>query len=327
MVDHTLAPADLVAYQGAVWLADGPTLRPLSGGEATLQMDQPIVAAAARGDQLALGLHDGSVRVLRRDGSARAELSGAAPAGAALSIAFEDDDTLLIARASLRHGRAEFARSLLERDCSGSVVRWHIGQAATALVADKLAYAYGVAPAAGGQTLIAESWRHDVLQVNPYGHNTSLLDDLPAYPSRLAPSRRGGWWLSCFCARFQLLEFVLRERRYREEMMRHIEPAYWVAPKLRAGQDWREPLQGAGIQQMGVRKPWAPPQSYGLVVYLDAELRPRASLHSRTDGNYHGVVAVAEAANGDLHALSAGAQAVLKVGSQTIDSLLDGTST
>lgn len=326
VVAHAAAPTDLVAHQDRIWLADGSALLQADGnGRKAIQLHQPIVAAAAsQEDQLALGLEDGTARVLRKDGSVRAELRDV---GVAAALAFEDEDTLLIARASARHGRADFARSLLEKDRSGSVARWRIGEAATALVADRLAYAFGVASAAGGQTIIAESWRHHLLQVNPYGHNSSLLADLPAYPSRLIPSQRGGWWLTCFCARFQLLEFVLRERRYREEMMRSVEPAFWIAPKLRSGQDWREPLQGAGIQQMGVRKPWAPPQSYGLVVYLDAEFRPRASLHSRTDGMRHGVVAVAEAANGDLYALSAGTRAVLKLRSDTLTSLLEGALT
>ena len=86
-------------------------------------------------------------------------------------------------------------------------------------------------------------------------------------------------------------------------------------------------VQGAGIQQMGVRKPWAPPRSYGLVIYLDAEFRPRASLHSRADGIHHGIVAAAEAANGDLYVLSAGAQAVLKIRSETLASLMEGNLT
>ena len=51
-------------------------------------------------------------------------------------------------------------------------------------------------------------------------------------------------------------------------MMAEIEPTYWIAPRLRSGQSFKEPMQGAHIKTMGVIKPWAPPRSYGLVVRL-----------------------------------------------------------
>ena len=45
---------------------------------------------------------------------------------------------------------------------------------------------------------------------------------------------------------------------------------------------------------MGVIKPWAPPRSYGLVIRLERHGAPLYSLHSRVDGNNHGVVAAIE---------------------------------
>ena len=45
---------------------------------------------------------------------------------------------------------------------------------------------------------------------------------------------------------------------------------------------------------MGILKPWAPPRSYGLVIRLDADGQPLYSLHSRVDGDNHGVVAAVE---------------------------------
>ena len=49
---------------------------------------------------------------------------------------------------------------------------------------------------------------------------------------------------------------------------------------------------------MGIHKPWSPSRSYGLVVKLDAQLRPVASFHSRANGRRHGVTAVAEVTAG-----------------------------
>ena len=100
-----------------------------------------------------------------------------------------------------------------------------------------------------------------------------MLDHLPVYPSRLSPASAGGFWLTAFAARTQLVEFVLRENAYRRRMMAEIDPEYWIAPKLKSGQSFLEPMQGAHIKTMGVVKPWAPPRSYGLVIRLDAERR------------------------------------------------------
>src|SRR5690606_2449756 len=94
--------------------------------------------------------------------------------------------------------------------------------------------------------------------------------------------------------------------------LRTIEPKYWIAPSLRAGSDFREALQQGEVRQMGVLKPWAPPRSYGLVIRLDAQLRPILSLHSRPGGRHHGVTAAVE--HGDaLIVFSKGAGRLLKL--------------
>src|SRR5260370_17173572 len=77
-------------------------------------------------------------------------------------------------------------------------------------------------------------------------------------------------------------------------MMPEIDPEYWIAPKLKSGQSFLEPMQGAHIKTMGVVKPWAPPRSYGLVIRLDADGVPLYAVHSRVDGVNHGVVAAVE---------------------------------
>ena len=94
--------------------------------------------------------------------------------------------------------------------------------------------------------------------------------------------------------RTKLVEFVLQEDQYRQAMMAQIEPRYWVVPALAALDDHWEPLQGGGIKQLGISKPWAPPRSYGLVVRLDPDLEPVASLHSRANARRHGVTGVLE---------------------------------
>jgi hypothetical protein len=139
-----------------------------------------------------------------------------------------------------------------------------------------------------------------------------VLGHLPVYPSRLSPAESGGFWLTAFTARTQLVEFVLRENAYRRRMMTEIEPEYWIAPKLKSGQSFLEPMQGAHIKTMGVVKPWAPPRSYGLVIRLDADGVPLYALHSRVDGVNHGVVAAVEM-NGALFAMAKGPGRLLRM--------------
>jgi hypothetical protein len=169
-----------------------------------------------------------------------------------------------------------------------------------------------------GQTILAsESWAHRVLVLQGNGVQTGP-SEIPGYPSRLSCARDGGFWLTIFAPRTQLLEFVLREDAYRAEMMRTIEPRYWIAPALRSGDDFLEPLQQGSVRQMGQLKPWAPPRSYGLVVRLSPDLTPLYSVHSRVGGRHHGVTAALEF-DGALLALSKGSGRILRIPLSDLD--------
>ena len=121
-----------------------------------------------------------------------------------------------------------------------------------------------------------------------------FLTDLPGYPGRIAPAADGGHWLSVFAPRSQMIEFVLRERLYRQRMVERIDEQFWMAPTLRAGTSFKEPLQGGGIKHLGIHKPWGPTRSYGLVIKLDARGLAVLSHHSRSDGRRHGITSVLE---------------------------------
>jgi hypothetical protein len=180
-----------------------------------------------------------------------------------------------------------------------------------------LGYAFGALDDGQGHILVSESWRHQVSIVKDR-RTVPAIAALPGYPARMAPSARGGLWLSLFACRTQLVEFVLRESDYRREMLRTIDPKYWVAPALSSGADFLEPLQGGSVKQMGILKPWAPPRSYGLLVLFNADFIPVLSLHSRTGGRHHGVVAVVESGD-DLFVLSKGAGRILRLSLSQID--------
>ncbi len=150
-----------------------------------------------------------------------------------------------------------------------------------------------------------------------------MIDDLPGYPCRFAAADDGGFWLTLFCSRTQLVEFVLMEDDYRREMMETIDPQYWIAPAFGSGSDFLEPLQGGGVKQMGILKPWAPPRSYGLVVRFGADLTPLYSLHSRVGGHNHGICAAAQHGN-TLYIMSKGAGRISKLSIATVTDALAG---
>ena len=118
--------------------------------------------------------------------------------------------------------------------------------------------------------------------------------------------------MAVFAPRSQIVEFVLREPAYRSRMMAEVPRPLWIAPKLRSGRSFYEPLQGGGVKHLGMLKPWAPTLSAGLCVGLDRNFQPRISLHSRADGAVHGVTAVAEH-DGHLFAAARGDGVVVAV--------------
>jgi hypothetical protein len=152
------------------------------------------------------------------------------------------------------------------------------------------------------------------------GKTRPIIPALPGYPARIATAEGGGFWLTVFACRTQLVEFVLQETDYRREMMRTIDPRYWVAPALSSGIDFREPLQTGSVKQMGILKPWAPPRSYGLVIRFNDDFIPVYSLHSRVGGRHHGIVAVAQR-DDDLYVLSKGAGRILKLSASRIEAV------
>lgn len=312
----TLPAIDDLASDGrALWASAGPVLYRLVD-DALVEVrrfDADITALALRpSGRLAVALAGRQVRVLDRDGRPLAQLEAldGQPLRCVDALAFDGDEALLIADGSQRCGPDQWCRDLMELGRSGRVARWTIPTGQTELLAQGLGYAFGVLPVAGG-VLVAESWRHRVLRLGPAG-SAPVLAELPGYPSRMAAARSGGFWLTCFVCRTQLVEFVLREPAYRRRMIAEVDPRHWIAPALSSGHSFLEPLQGAGVKQMGVLKPWAPPRSYGLVLRVADDGRILRSLHSQVDGRHHGITAVVE--HGDaLYAASKGSGRLLRV--------------
>ena len=303
---------DLASDGQALWASAGPTLYRIDdGGPVELRrFDAPISALAmSAGGRLAVALDGQRIEVLDAAGAQLARLDGLRCANA---LAWEGEDALLFSEGSRAHGPAQWVHDLMTLGRSGRAARWRVQGNEAEPLSTHLEYAFGVLPAAGGGVLVAESWRHRVLKRDAQGKTTPLLAELPGYPSRMAPASGGGFWLSCFVCRTQLVEFVLREPAYRKRMVAEIDPRYWIAPALSSGNSFLEPLQGAGVKNMGVLKPWAPPRSYGLVLRVADDGRVLRSLHSQVDGRNHGITAIREH-RGALYAACKGRGRLLRV--------------
>jgi len=281
--------------------------------EEILHFDNPITALAAAEDgSLAVGLGSAGIVIVGgpHDGRTIVGLAGKKLI-APTALGFSDPDTLFVCIGSETHSAAEWQRDLLQRRASGSVWRVPLDGGEPACLAAHLAWPNGLL-LHEGRIAVSEAWRHRLLDfpARERGAPRVLLDDLPGYPGRLSPTSDGGAWLSVFAPRTQLVEFVLREDRYRHWMMQTIEPAHWIAPTLRAGLSYKEPMQGGAVKTLGIFKPWAPSRSYGLAVRLDRNFIPTASLHSRADGKRHGVTSCLEI-RGELIAACKGDNALV----------------
>ena len=313
------APEDFASDGASLYLADGPRLQRLdAAGPVTLRSFEAPISALAflPGGRLAVALAGREVRVYAQPDAAE-PLVAFAPEGLRCvnALAPAGPDALYATDGSAAHGPDKWVWDLMERGRTGRLLRLDLASRRVEVKAKGLAYAFGVA-AMGEAALVAESWRHRLIAVG--ANSAPILSNLPVYPSRLSPAQGGGWWLTAFVARTQLVEFVLREPAYRRRMMKEIAPEHWVAPRLGSGQSFKEPMQGAHLKTMGVIKPWAPPRSYGLVIRLDAQGQPLFSLHSRVDGVNHGIVAACEHA-GHLYLIAKGPGRVLRLPLQGLD--------
>jgi len=297
---------NLVSCAGVLFFTVGRAIWRLApGAKAELHHPLPDVAcalAASPSGQLAVALQSGRVLVFRKQ--VPAQLSAAEQRGlrCITAIDFVGEDQIVIANGSATRTQAQWQTDLLERNSSGSIWKLKLKGDSIEQIAGGLAHPAGVL-AAGNTVVVSEAWKHRVVTISlSDGKRTPQVADLPGYPGRLARCEDGSAWLCVFAPRSQLIEFVLREDKYRAEMLKTIPPEFWVAPAYRSGRSFEEPLQGGAVKQMGMLKPWAPTRSYGLLVKLDDRLQPEASFHSRSDGDRHGITSVAGLGQGVVFA-------------------------
>lgn len=302
----------VVGPDGALYLSAGKQVLRLSG-DGYLERD---IFADFEGNAGGLASHpDGRLLVCvsghglaavdRSGRQAWLNQAGDQPLNCPTSVAAAPDGTIFVSNGSSRNSPEDWVVDLMQKNSLGRLIACGPGLDRPTVLLRDLAYPHGIAVAADGNNVwMTESWTHRAstapLQGQRIGKMAPVHPNLPGYPARLAKAADGGFWLSLFALRTHLVEFVLREDDFRQEMMRTIEPRYWVAPALSSGHDCLEPMQFGGIKALGIQKPWAPPRSYGLLARINEDGEVVRSLHSRAGGQHHGITAACETAQGLL---------------------------
>lgn len=289
----------IVLLFGSPVASSGNTLHRLSDGtdwRPWREFDSRIACIAkADNDGLAVVLEDGQILV---EGGSTPSRGYSVPAGLdCITAVAASPSAIYLANGSASNTAANWQTDLLQRNATGSIWRIDRQSGESRQLVDRLAWPAGllIEENLGDAALIfSEAWKHRLVRLPvPGGGTTVVHADLPGYPGRLSPAGTGAW-LAIFAPRSQLVEFVLREQAYKTRMIAEVPRQFWIAPTLRSGRSFYEPLQGGSVKQLGLLKPWAPTLSAGLCVRLDRAFRPVFSLHSRADGATHGVTDMAE---------------------------------
>jgi hypothetical protein len=243
---------------------------------------------------LAVGLTDGRIAIVNGPDHGKI-IKPNKGAKCPTAMHADSDNNLFVTHGSSTNSYNEWKKDLMEKNSSGSLWRVEIANGNQTKICGGLAFPYGIYYD-GKNFIVAESWRSRLLKIFLDGSKPpeEVLGHLPGYVSRMAPAQKDGIWLTVFAPRSQLVEFVLREKRYRKLMMENIDPDFWLAPTLRSNKSHYESLQAGGVKVLGILKPWAPARSYGLVIRLDSNFQPVTSLHSRADGSRHGITSCIE---------------------------------
>jgi sugar lactone lactonase YvrE len=310
-IGEPLPDADAVAEapDGAVCVSARTKVWRLAGAGYT----ERSVFAEFDSDVGALAFHpDGRLLACTERGLVATDAAGrrsvlAAAEGEALkcltAVAVAADGTIFVSDGSTLHPAVDWCVDLMEHSACGRIVSCPPALDNARVLLRGLNYPGGLAVAPDGYLWFTESFGHCLRRARiaapgVIGAPEMVIRNMPGYPSRLAGSAGGGFWLSLFGVRTHLVEFVLREDDFRNEMVRTVPRPYWIAPIISSARDCREPLQLGGLRALGIEKPWAPPRSYGLLARLDADGEVVETLHSRVGGKNHGITSAIETALG-----------------------------
>jgi hypothetical protein len=300
---------NLAVRNGGLVASSGNAVFSIAAGKEPVVVEthqSPVTALAiSPSGETAVGLETGKLLI------AGNEIELPAPVRCITALTFGRDGALWLANGTIAHTPSAWAADLMQKGSTGSIWRRDASGGGFREIANGLAFPYGLHVTANG-VVVSESWRNRLVAIDDAGGQRVVVDHLPGYPSRLSPAIDGGAWLSIFAPRNRLIEFVLQETHYRQDMIDTVPREFWIAPSLASSRSFLEPLQCGAIRSMGVHKPWSPTRSYGMVVKLDASLQPVSSVHSRANGTRHGTTSAVEL-DGKLLIASKGGDCVLAI--------------
>jgi Strictosidine synthase len=332
MVDRSLEhPDDVVVDEfGKPWVSAGNRIYRIGGSwfspvKSIVHTVEGRAGAMCQhpDGSLIVAISGSGILVIGPDGSRNVVVeTDTGPMKCVTALAMSHDGDVLITDGSRDVGPERWVEDFMRSGSTGRLLRldWKTGKVTTLF--EKLAWPFGVCPIDQTTVLVSESWKHRLLALSlPTAGRSSMrivLENLPGYPSRIVAIQGGGYWLALFALRNPLIEFVLGEKDFLREMLETVPPRYWIAPAMATRDDHREPLQLGSIKQVGMKKPFSPPYSYGLVAKLNERLHPVKSMHSRADGKRHGITGLACPNAGSLYILSAGNGKLVHAGDEVL---------
>ncbi len=322
-------PEDIAfAVDGAVYVTSGNSVIRFANAEfanpvSVADFDGPVTGVAAHpSGGVVVGVAGRGVAFVGGPDSGRMlEVHGQGGLQCPTAIVVGPQGKIYVCDGSLDNPPGRWQHDLMEKRSSGRVLAIDAGTSEVEVLSSGLGWPNGICLARDGRSLIvSEAWAHSLLRVpltaGGQRRPEAVVQNLPGYPSRIMPFG-SGYCLTLFALRTQLVDFVLTEDSYRRKMIERIDPAFWIVPALRSEGHYLEPVQGGGLRKHGSLKAWAPPRSYGLVVFLDDEFEPESSLHSRVGGSCHGMTGVA-AHDGAVFATSKGSGKIIRLSGETL---------
>lgn len=305
---HDLEPDDvLVRADGSILFSAGDQILHRVAGRAAVFASLPGRVAALATDE-ADGLFavvDGEGLFRLAEGLAPQRVGDLRPS-CATSLACAGGHAY-VTMGSTAFGPEQWMHDLMTKGATGSLVRVDLATGRADTLRSGLAWPGGVALGPDGRVLVSEAWRHRIVAHDLATATTvPLQTNLPGYPMRINADGRGGYLVAFVALRTHLIDFVLREDYYREEMVRTVDSAYWISPALRtAGERW-EPLQIGSIKHLNQTKPWSPSRSYGLLARLSADGTFTESWHARAASPRSGVMSGRASGDGVVVACKGG---------------------
>ncbi|MDF1602213.1 hypothetical protein [Nocardioides sp. YIM 152315] len=288
---------DIVLAEGRLFVSAGTTVLEVQDDDtqyAIAELSGDVTALAAANGRIMAAVDGVGLVAINPSGGFETWCSDPLVRRGVTAIALATDDAPVLTIGSTSAGADGWTRSLVSDDRSGLLLRVDPSTGKVETLDTGLAWPSGVT-VAGEEFLISLSHDHRIERgtLAQPRRRSVLRANLPGYPGRIVALDDGGWWVAVPYLRNRATELILTETEALADMVRSVPEELWLTPTHGVTNVYREPLQVGQLRVMGIVKPWAPPRSYGLAFRLDADGLIVESVHSRPDGDVHGVTGIA----------------------------------